>query len=100
MASTFAKVTYSDTTICLIMRSKKLKILFLRIKLGNFTPDELDKVLKNTKNKKAAGPDNTPPETWNTLAFNYVLCTTQVIISKYTPSQFWDWVLPPRVQEL
>jgi len=45
------------------MRSKKLKILFLRIKLGNFTPDELDKVLKNTKNKKAAGPDNTPPET-------------------------------------
>jgi len=26
----------------------------LNIKLGNFTPDELDKVLKNTKNKKSS----------------------------------------------
>jgi len=46
------------------MRSKKIADSPLNIKLGNFTPDELDKVLKNTKNKKAAGLDNISPETW------------------------------------
>jgi len=41
---------------------EKIAYSLLNIKLGNLTPDELDKLLKNTKNKKAAGLDSIPPE--------------------------------------
>jgi len=37
------------------MRWKKIGDSPFNIKIGSFTPDKLDKVLKNTKNKKAAG---------------------------------------------
>ena len=45
----------------------------LNIKLGNFTEAELVEVLKKTKNKKAAGLENVPPEVWKTQAFNDIL---------------------------
>jgi len=41
-------------------------------KIRNFTPDETDEVLKNTKNKKAVGLD-TEIKLEYTLAFNEIL---------------------------
>ena len=38
----------------------------LDIKLGPFTSEELDSVLRNIKNRKAAGLDEIPPEVWKT----------------------------------
>ena len=38
----------------------------LDIKLGPFTKEELDSVLKKIKNRKAAGLDEIPPEVWKT----------------------------------
>ena len=43
------------------------------VKLGHFTPDELNVVLKKIKNNKAAGLDNIPPEIWKTRAFDQIL---------------------------
>lgn len=45
----------------------------LDIKQGNFSYDELDKVLKSLKNKKAAGLDGIPPEVWKTRQFDSIL---------------------------
>ena len=36
----------------------------LNIKLGPFTQEELDSVLRKIKNRKAAGRDEIPPEVW------------------------------------
>ena len=38
----------------------------LDIKLGPFTQEELDSVLRKIKNRKAAGLDEIPPEVWKT----------------------------------
>ena len=38
----------------------------LDIKLGPFTKEELDSVLRKIKNRKAAGLDEIPPEVWKT----------------------------------
>ena len=45
----------------------------LNIKKGNFTGDELDKVLDKTKNNKGCGLDKVPPEVWKTKKFNSLL---------------------------
>ena len=45
----------------------------LDIKLGPFTKEELDSVLKKTKNRKAAGLDEIPPEVWKTRLFDDIL---------------------------
>ena len=42
----------------------------LDIKLGPFTQEELDSVLRKIKNRKAAGLDEIPPEVWKTRQFN------------------------------
>ena len=42
----------------------------LDIKLGPFTPEELDSVLRKIKNRKAAGLDEIPPEIWKTRKFD------------------------------
>ena len=42
----------------------------LDIKLGPFTQEELDSVLRKIKNRKAAGLDETPPEVWKTRQFD------------------------------
>ena len=45
----------------------------LDIKLGPFTQEELDSVLRKIKNRKAAGLDEIPPEVWNTRQFDDIL---------------------------
>ena len=45
----------------------------LDIKLGPFTKEELDSVLRKIKNRKAAGLDEIPPEVWKTRQFDYIL---------------------------
>ena len=45
----------------------------LDIKLGPFTQEELDSVLRKIKNRKAAGLDEIPPEVWKTRQFNDIL---------------------------
>ena len=46
----------------------------LDIKLGPFTKEELDSVLRRIKNRKAAGLDETPPpEVWKTRQFDDIL---------------------------
>jgi hypothetical protein len=44
----------------------------LDVKLGHFTPDELNVVLKKIKNNKAA-LDNIPPKIWKIRAFDQIL---------------------------
>ena len=57
----------SDSTI------EKLIEQELEIKTGAFNELELDLVLKNMKNKKAAGLNRIPPEAWETGKFNDLL---------------------------
>ena len=45
----------------------------LDIKLGPFTQEELDSVLRKIKNGKAAGLDEIPPEVWKTRQFDDIL---------------------------
>ena len=45
----------------------------LDIKLGPFTKEELDSVLRKIKNRKAAGLDEIPPEVWKTRHFDDIL---------------------------
>ena len=45
----------------------------LDIKLGQFTQEELDSVLRKIKNRKAAGLDEIPPEIWKTRQLNGIL---------------------------
>ena len=42
----------------------------LDIKLGPFTQEEFDSVLRKIKNRKAAGLDEIPPEVWKTRQFD------------------------------
>ena len=49
-------------------RSKQLDI-----KLGPFTQEELDSVLRKNKNRKAAGLNEIPPEVWKTRQFDDIL---------------------------
>ena len=45
----------------------------LDIKLGPFTQEELDSVFRKIKIRKAAGPDEIPPEVWKTRPFDDIL---------------------------
>ena len=45
----------------------------LDIKLGQFTQEELDSVLRKNKNRKSAGLDEIPPEVWKTREFDDIL---------------------------
>ena len=45
----------------------------LDIKLGPFTQEELDPVLRKIKNRKTAGLDEIPPEMWKTRKFDDIL---------------------------
>ena len=45
----------------------------LDIKLGPFTLEELNSVLRKIKNRKAAGLDEIPPEVWKTRQFDETL---------------------------
>ena len=43
------------------------------IKLGQFTQEELDIAVRKIKIKKAASPDDIPPEIWKTRKFDDLL---------------------------
>ena len=45
----------------------------LDVKLGPFTKEELDSILRRIKNRKAAGLDEIPPEVWKTRQFDDIL---------------------------
>ena len=45
----------------------------LDIKLGPFTQEELDSVLRKIKNRKAAGLDEIPLEVWKTRQFDDIM---------------------------
>ena len=45
----------------------------LDIKLGPFTQEELDSVLRKIRNRKAAGLNEIPPEVWKTKHFDAIL---------------------------
>ena len=45
----------------------------VNIKLGPFTQEELDSVLRKIRNRKAAELDEIPPEVWKTRQFDHIL---------------------------
>ena len=45
----------------------------LAIKLGSFTLEEFNSVLRKIKNRKTAWLDEIPPEVWKTRKFDYIL---------------------------
>ena len=49
-------------------------LIELDIKLGPFTIEELDSVLRKIKNRKAAELDEIPPEVWKTRQFDDIHC--------------------------
>ena len=54
-------------------RSPRIISKQLDVKLGPFTKEELDSVLRRIKNRKAAGLDEIPPEVWKTRQFDNIL---------------------------
>ena len=61
----------------------------LDIKLGPFTQEELDLVLRKIKNRKAAGLDEIPPEVWKTRKFNDILLRHFNVIYNQNPIDRW-----------
>ena len=62
----------------------------LDIKLGPFTKEELDSVLKKIKNRKAAGLDEIPPEVWKTRQLNDILL--QQCNAVYSQNRIERWM--------
>ena len=60
---------YSET-----LQKPIIKIINIQlyVKLGQFTQEEFDSVPRKTKNRKAAGLDEIPPEVWKTRKFNHI----------------------------
>ena len=53
------------------------------IKLGEFTQEELDSVLRKIRNRKTSGLDEIPPEVWKTREFNDIqLCHCNVVYNQ------------------
>ena len=65
----------------------------LDIKLGPFTKEELDSVLKKIKNRKAAGLDEIPPEVWKTRQFDDILLRQCNAV--YSQNRIERWMHPP-----
>ena len=61
----------------------------LDIKLGPFTQEELDSVLRKIKNRKAAGLDEIPPEVWKTRQFDDILLRHYNAIYNQNPIDRW-----------
>ena len=61
----------------------------LDIKLGLFTQEELDSVLRKIKNRKAAGLDEIPPEGWNTRKFDDILLRHCNVVYNQNPIDRW-----------
>ena len=61
----------------------------LDIKLGPFTQEELDSVLRKIKNRKVAGLDEIPPEVWKTRQFDYILLRHCNAVYNQNPVDRW-----------
>ena len=61
----------------------------LEIKLGPFTQEELDSVLRKIKNRKAAGLDEVPPEIWKTRQFGDILLRHCNAVYNQNPIDRW-----------
>ena len=61
----------------------------LDIKLGLFTQEDLDSVLRKIKNRKAAGLDEIPPEVWKTWQFDDILLRHCNAIYNQNPIDRW-----------
>ena len=61
----------------------------LDIKLGPFTQEELNSVLRKIKNRKAAGLDEIPPEVWKTRQFNGILLRHCNTVNNQNPIDRW-----------
>ena len=61
----------------------------LDIKLGPFTQEELDSVLRKIKNRKAAGLDEIPPKVWKTRQFDDILLRHCNAVYNQNPIDRW-----------
>ena len=61
----------------------------LDIKLGLFTQEELNSVLRKIKNRKAAGLDEIPPEVWKTRQFDDILLRHCNTVYNQNPIDRW-----------
>ena len=61
----------------------------LDIKLGPFTLEELNSVLRKIKNRKAAGFDEIPPEVWKTRQFDDILLRHCNAVYYQNPRDRW-----------
>ena len=61
----------------------------LDIKIGPFTPEELDSVFRKIKNRKAAGLDEIPPEVWKTRQFEDILLRHCNAVYNQNPIDRW-----------
>ena len=61
----------------------------LDIKLGPFTQEKLDSVLRKIKNRKAAGLDEIPPEVWKTRQFDDILLRHCNAVYNQNPIDRW-----------
>ena len=61
----------------------------LDIKIGPFTIEELDSVLRKIKNRKAAGLDEIPPEVWKTRQFDDILLRHCNAVYNQNPIDRW-----------
>ena len=59
------------------------------IKLGPFTQEELDSVLRKIENRKASGRDEIPPEVWKTRQFNDILLRHCNVVYNQNPIDRW-----------
>ena len=68
----------------------------LHIKLGPFTQEEIDPVIRKIKNRKAAGLDEIPPEVWKTRQFDDILLRHCNAVYNQNPIDRWKkgWILP------
>ena len=62
----------------------------LDIKLGLFTQEELDSVLRKIKNRKTAVLDEIPPEVWKTRQFDDILLRHCNAVYNQNPIDRWD----------
>ena len=68
----------------------------LNIKLGQFTQEELDSVLRKIKNRKAAGLDEILPEVWKPREFNNILLRHSIVVyNQNTVDRWTKECIPP-----
>ena len=71
----------------------------LDIKLGPFTQEELDSVLKKIKNRKAAGLDEIPLEVWKIRQFDDILLRHCNAVYNKNPIDRWKKGCIPRISQ-